>query len=279
MYKIFFLFFLISSLNAQIYDGVAIVVKDKAITLMEIEQTMQSLKVDAKAASDILIRQALEGIEREKRHISVTSTEVYDDIKKTAARNKLNVSQFYKAVRESNGLSSAQIQEKVKQKILSQKLYGDIAYSSITPPNESEVQEYYEMHKTEYQHPAEFTVVVYRSKDKARLQEKINNPMYYAPDIQTQEEVLPYSKIPPQLANLLSKTKLSSFTQIVPDGQNSFMSFYLKEVSDIEEASMESVKNQIMNTIMGSKRESVLSNHFARLRQNTEIITLRMPQE
>ncbi|MFK5938474.1 MAG: peptidyl-prolyl cis-trans isomerase, partial [Sulfurimonas sp.] len=106
MYKILFSLLISGLLNAAVYDGVAIVVKDKAITLLDIKEKMQEVHADAKAASDILIRQKLEGIEREERQITVTSTEVFDDIKKTAQRNKLNISEFYEAVRNANGLSS-----------------------------------------------------------------------------------------------------------------------------------------------------------------------------
>ena len=41
MYKIFFTLLFTTLLNAQVYDGVAIVVKDKAITLLDIKTEMK----------------------------------------------------------------------------------------------------------------------------------------------------------------------------------------------------------------------------------------------
>jgi len=55
------------SLMAEVYDGVAIVVKDKPITLYEIKEEMALSKVDATKASDILIRKKLEEIEIQER--------------------------------------------------------------------------------------------------------------------------------------------------------------------------------------------------------------------
>ena len=278
MYKILLTLIFASFLNAEVYDGVAIVVKDRAITLYELKKEMQTSKIDAKKASDILIRKRLEEVETQERKITVNSSEVYDDIKKTAARNNLNISEFYEAVRESNGLSSTELKEKVKHKLLSQKLYSAIAYSSVSQPSEEDIQEYYELHKENYKHPSSFTVIIYQAKDKSRLQEKVNNPMFYAPDIQTNEQVLPYDRISPELASLLERTALNSFTAVIPDGKSGHMSFYVKSIQSAEEGGVESVKNQIVNSIMADQREQVLSDYFARLRHNADINIIRMPK-
>ena len=278
MHKIFLTLVLATLLNAQVYDGVAIVVKDKAITLMDIRKEMENSKVNLEKASDALIRQKLEEIEIDDRKISVDASEVYDDIKKTAARNNLNISEFYEAVRNSNGMSSTELKEKVKQKLLSQKLYSAISYSAISEPSEDDVREYYELHKDDYKHPSEFTVIIYQAKEQSRLQEKIDNPMFYSPDIHTEEQTLPYERISPELASLLERTALNNFTTIVPDGQKGYMSFYLKEIKSAKDYGLESVRNQIINSIMGDKREIVLSSYFARLRQSADIKTLRTPQ-
>jgi uncharacterized protein YqeY len=264
-------------LNAEIYDGVAVVVKDKAITLLDIKKEMIASNLDAKRASDILIRKKLEEIEVQERKINVSSSEVYDDIKKMAARNGMSISEFYDAVRESNGLSSSELKEKVKEKILSQKLYGAIAYSSIAEPSDSEIKEYYELHKDQYKHPSSFTVIIYDSKDKSRLQEKIDNLMFYAPDISTNEQTLPYDRIPPELASLLEKTALKQFTPIVPNGKGGFMSFYIKSIQEPKNISLDDVKSQVVNAIMAQKREQVLGDYFAKLRHNTDINVIRLP--
>jgi len=275
MYKIILTFFFASLLNAEIYDGVAIVVKDKAITLLDIQTEMKLSKIDSKKASDILIRQKLEEVEIDERKIKVNSSEVYDDIKKMASRNNMNISDFYDAVRESNGLTSTEFKAKIKQKLLSQKLYQAIAYTSLSEPSEIEIEEYYELHKSNYKHPASFTVIIYDSKDRNALQTKVDNPMFYSPSILTNEQVLPYGKISPELAGLLEKTSLNSFTNVIPNGKGGFMSFYMKSIESAKEGGLESVKRQIVNSIMAEKREQVLGDYFARLRHNAEINVIR----
>jgi len=53
------------------------------------------------------------------------------------------------------------------------------------------------------------------------------------------------------------------------------MSFYIKEIESAQEAGLESVRDQIVNAIMGDKRELVLSDYFARLRHNADINIIR----
>jgi len=53
------------------------------------------------------------------------------------------------------------------------------------------------------------------------------------------------------------------------------MSFYMKEIASAQEGGVESVKDQIVNAIMGDKREQVLGDYFARLRHNADIKVIR----
>ncbi|PHS58703.1 MAG: peptidylprolyl isomerase [Sulfurimonas sp.] len=277
MYKIFLTLALGALLNAQMIDGVAILVKGEAITLYELKQEMRFSNINVDEASSILIRKKLEEAEIQERKISVTSGEVYDDIKMLASRNNMNVSEFYAAARNANDISSSDLKKKIKEKLLSKKLYSAISYSSIANPSEAEIQEYYELHKPKFSHPSGFKVVIYQSKDQARLQEKIDNPMFNSPDIMQTNSDLPYSKISPELANLLTKTPVGVFTQIIPDGKGGYMSFYMKETKAIEQTGLHGASPQISNMIIAGKREQVLSDYFERLRTNADITFIRKP--
>jgi len=277
MYKILLVIFLGSLLNAQLVDGVAIIVKGEAITLRDLTEEMRITKVNLEDAKQILIRKKLEAAEIKERNIKVASSEVYEDIKNIAQRNNMSVSELYEAVRSSSGLTSTEFKAKTKERLLSQKLYSAIAYTSLSEPTEEEAEEYYELHKNDFSHPAGFTVIVYTSKDKNRLQEKMDNPMFYSPDLHAEEKRLEYDKISPELAKFLSKQKADTFTPIVPNGSGAYMSFYVKEVESAKEAGFRSIRNQVVNLIMGDKREQVLSDYFARLKGNADIKFIREP--
>jgi len=278
MIKLLLILIFSSLLSAKVYDGVAVVVEDKAITLLDIKKEMQAGHLSAKQASDILIRKKLEALEIAQRNISVSSSEVYDDIKKMAESNSMTISQLYDAIREQNGLSSEDFKAKIKQKLLSQKLYVAIAMSSLSEPTDEEIKEYYELHKKRFNHPESFSVIISESKDKNKLQEKIDNPMFYTPEIQTQERKLSYNKISPRLAAILQKTPQDHFTPVLPNGKGGFMCCYVQSTAKAKKVDLETLKPQIINAIMADKREAVLSDYFARLRDNADINIIRMPK-
>ena len=275
MYKLLLILMFYVALNAKMIDAVAVVVDDEPITTFDIKEQMRVSHLDSKKATDILIRKKLEENEIKKKKISVSSDEVYKDIEQTASRNNMSVSQFYDAVRNSNGLTSSQLKEKIKEKIQSQKLYSSIAYASMAEPTDSEIKDYYELHKKLFQHPSAFEVIIYVSKDKRALNVKVNNPMFYSPDIKQDEQTLPYNRISPELAKLLEKTPVGECSPIVPNGKGEYMSFYIKKVISSKKGDIDSVKEQIKNIIMADKREQVLKDYFARLRHSDNIKFIR----
>ena len=275
MYKFLLSMICVVSLSAEMVGGVAIIVEDRAITLKDIENEMATSNVSKQRAIDALIRQKLEETEVQKRKITVSSGEVYDDIKKTAKRNNMSVNDFYEAALNSRGINSTEVKEKTRKKLLASKLYGSVAYAKLKEPTDERLQEYFELNKSTFIHPASFTTVIYQTKKKEVLEAKIQNPMFYSQEVVTDEQVLPYAKISPELAKLLTNTKLNTFSPILPDGRGGYMSFYIKDIEGAQEASFESMKGQIQNTLMSEHREKILGDYFARLRHNADITVLR----
>ncbi len=276
MYKIILLpFVFVAMLGAELVNGVSAVVKGEAITLHDVKEEMRLSNTSATDARDILIRKKLEAAEIVERKISVNSTEVYEDIKKMAASNKMSIDQLYDKVRESNGLSSAEFKEKIKEKLLSQKLYSAIAYASMEAPDEDAMKEYYELHKEEFSRPKAFVVTLYSSSNEEALRKKMSTPVFSSSEVKVEERTLPYDTISPELAQLLEKTEPKSFTPIIMDQKGAYMSFYLKETQKPSTNSYEEMKNQLSNLVMGEKREQVLSDYFARLRGNADIVMVR----
>ena len=101
--------------------------------------------------------------------------------------------------------------------------------------------------------------------------------MFHAPEVSITEQSFAYDRISPELASLLEKTPMNSFTSIVPDGKGGFMSFYHKSALSAKEGGLASVKNQITNKIMEDQPEMVLGDYFTRLRQNSDINLIRLP--
>ncbi len=276
MFKFLPLLLLTSFAYAQMIDGVAILVKKEPITLYDIEQEMRSTNKELKIAVDTLIRKKLEAQEIKERHIKVDSEEVYKDLRMMAEQNHMTLSQLYTAMLKSRGLSEMELKAKVKEKILNQKLYGAIAFSKMSQPSEEDELAYYKLHTDRYSYSENFSVIIYTSASKEKLQEKIDNPMFYSPEVRSESTELQSAQLNPQLAQLLAKTPLNRFSPIIPAPNKVFMSFFIQKKSPPIITPFEKVRADINAALMQERRQSVLNDYFMRLRMNADIEIIRL---
>jgi len=279
MLKSIFLLLISLTLAANTINGIAILVKDEPITLYDIEQEMQKSQAPLNDTITLLIRQKLQELEIKERHLNISSQEVYAEIEQMADQNKLTVMQLYSAVLETQKMSEKEFKAAIKTKLLNKKLFNAIAFSHMDEPSAEEEEEYYRLHPEMFTHPESFSVRIYSSKSQQRLKEKIDNPMFHAPDVKNEQATLKYDVINPRLAELLMKTEVNSFSPVLPGPNKEYMSFYMEEKSAAVTQPLEVVRRQISNTIMGEKREQVLGDYFDRLRLNADIRMIRMPEE
>ena len=279
MFKILFSLLLSATLFAELIDGIAVLVKKEPITLYEIEKAMQADNLDRKEALELLIRKKLEEQEIQERGISVSGEEVYDEIKRMAMQNNMSVSELYDAMYKIRGLDMETLKQRVREKLLSQKLYSAIAFSSMSQPSEEDAKEYYELHKELFSYYRYYDVVAYTSRSKRELQTKRDNPMFYSPSIKSESATLESDKINPQLKRLLANLEENSFSPILPTPDGHFVSFFLKSRRDKQTLPYAQVSSQVKNMIMQDKREKVLRDYFARAKLNAEIEVLRLTKE
>jgi len=279
MKKLLLLLTLTPLLFAEIIGGIAITVDDETITLYEIQQEQEINKISVKKAVDMLIRTKLEKVEAKKRNIRITNQDVIDDLKKMAKQNNMTLPQLFEAMSSARNLSESQTKDKTKEKLLKQKLFNAIAMSKMEEPTDEEVEEYYNLHLSEYQAPKSVDTVIYSAQNKAELQQKISNPMMYLPSVKTENSSIELAKINPRLAQLIAKTKDNTFTPILPQmGETGHMAFYVLQKNDVNTPPLELIRSQVESQIMDDYREHILNEHFQRMRVNANIKIIRLPK-
>lgn len=270
--------FLSSLLLSAPIGGVAVLVKNSPITMQEITQEMKLSGTDATRSADTLIRKKLEQLEANEKKITVSSTEIQEELSRMAAQNNLSLDQFFEAMKTVRGLSNEELKKKVEESIKGQKLYNSIAFSKMAQPTPEEEAEYYQLHLNDFSIPESFEVTTYLSNSKEALETKITDPMRHIDLVSSKDEVIPYGKINPQLAQLLNKIEIGSFGPVLPHPEGGYMAFYMKEKNNVVTENLDSIRPQISNAIMNEKRNHVLNDYFTRLRLNAEVKILRLPQ-
>lgn len=275
MLKFFMILLTVLTLNGDIVGGIKAIVKQDIITLSDLREEMQKSGASESVALDTLIRKKLEASEIASRKISIDYSEVYDEIKRLASSNNMSIDGFYEMVRQSSGLNSSEFKELTKERLLSQKLYSEISYSSITPPSEDELKEYYNLHKEDLMRPTFFDVIIYSSSDKELLQSITTNPMLNATGVSKSEQKLFFNQMSPDLLRLLELTPKGKFTPIVQIDSSSYSTFFIKNIGEASEDSFDKQKLRITNMIYNQKREQVLSDYFEKLKNSSDIKILR----
>ncbi|WP_345972616.1 SurA N-terminal domain-containing protein [Sulfurimonas diazotrophicus] len=278
MQKTALLFILFTvALYARMVDGVAILVKEEPITLYAITQKMQEGGMTQAQAVDALIREKLESQEIAQRELSVSETELQERVAQIAQQNNMTTAQLFDAVWKTEHLSRSAFEAKLKQSMLTQKLYSAVAMANMEEPGEEEMREYYRLHSEKFSHPETFDVTVYHASAQGALKRKMENPMLMLPEVTMQEASLPYAKIEPQLAALLIKTEIGAYTPMLSDPKGGFVSFYIRNKSLPVMQPFETVKMQVQEEMMADAREQTLKDYFNRARLNAEITVIRLP--
>ncbi|PHM18331.1 MAG: peptidylprolyl isomerase [Sulfuricurvum sp. PD_MW2] len=257
--------------------GVAVLVKNSPITLYEVQQEMKQSGTSANQSADNLIRKKLEQLEASEKKITVSSSEINEELARMATQNNLSQEQFLNAMQTVRGLSEKELRAKIEESIKGQKLYSAIAFSKMSQPTAEEENEYYQLHLDDFSRPESFEVTTYVSPSQEALAAKIADPMRHIESIGSKDESIPYGKINPQLAQILNKIPNGSFGPILPNGKNGFMSFYMRDKTNVVTENVDAVRPQIDNMITGEKRNQVLNDYFTRLRLSAEIKILRLP--
>ncbi|MDD5212506.1 MAG: peptidyl-prolyl cis-trans isomerase [Sulfuricurvum sp.] len=257
--------------------GVAILVKNTPITLYEVTQEMKQSGTDATKSADALIRKKLEQLEAQEKKIVVTSSEAKEEMQRMAKQNNLTVEQFLDAMKTARGISESDLKAKIEESIRGQKLYSSIAMSKMAQPTPMDEADYYKLHLDEFSHPDSYNVTMYVANSAETLQSKIDDPMRDVANISTKDENIPTKNINPQLAQILNKIEIGKFGPVLPNGKDSFMSFYMKDKQNMVTENLDTVRPQIANMIMGEKRSQVLNDYFTRLRLSADIKVIRLP--
>lgn len=263
---------------SQTVGGLAIVVKERPITLYDIKTAMRQENLPRDKAVDLLIRETLEEMEIEQRGLRVTPEELQGRIEQMAAQNRLSVPQLYDAVKGTQGLGREAFRARLKKNMLTQKLYGAIAFSGVEEPDEAEMREYYRLHSEKFSRPEQFELTVYSASSQEALQQKIANPMLNLPAVTSHNVTLPYAKLDTRLAELLTRTERGTFTPVLPDPKGGVVAFYVRNKSLPMMVPFEDVRSQVKEEMMADVREQTLKDYFERARMNAEIRTVRLPE-
>lgn len=268
------LFCIFTFASSEIIAGVAIRVNGRSITLNEITKTQKTLKVSKQTAIDHLINERLKDDEIERFKISIDEFKIDEEIALIAAGANLSKEKLLAEV-SKEGLSLQEYRSQIKKQLQTRELMQRIISSNISISNEDELLAYYTKNKKEFAIPSQVNVVRYSAPSDSLLQQAIQSPKQNIKGVQKNSESISIASLTPQVAQVFINTPDHTFTPVLTTGNNNLVSFYIKNRSGEKIMSYEEAKPIINQKIMARKEQSIITEHFNKLRSSADIITLR----
>ena len=260
--------------QAEIIAGVAILVNGHAITLSEISILQTQMKISKKAAIDMLINERLKDDEIERFKISIDEFKIDEEISQIAANANLSRNVLLAKVTR-DGTTLQEYRNKIKKQLQTKELMQRILASNISISSEDELLSYYTKHKKEFLLPSSVRVVRYTAQNESNLQNAIQSPKATIQGVQKINETISLSSLSPQIAQVFLSTPNNEFTPVLTTGGNGFVSFLVKERLGEKAISFDEAKPLINQKIMAQKEQSIIAEHFNKIRSSANIITLR----
>ena len=255
----------VASIYAEIVAGVALRVNGHAITLYEIQSLQAQRKISRQAAIDFLINERLkDDIERFK--INVDDFKIDEEIALIAANANLSKERLLSKVTRE-GMSLQEYRAEVKKQLQTKELMQRILASNISISSEEELLKYYTHHKSEFMVPSQVSVVRYLAQNEADLES--------VQGVQKFNETIALSSLTPQIAQIFIHTPNNEFTPVLTTGGNGYVSFLIKERLGEKILNFEEAKGLVSQKIMAQKEQSIIKEHFNKIRSSANIITLR----
>jgi hypothetical protein len=260
------------NLNGGVVNGVALSVNEYPITLVDIDNKMEELKITKNEAITLLIDEALYLQSLDKYRISVDNFDVENYIDKLAKNNKMTTFEFKNAVKQQEDFTA--FSEKIRLQLRHQKLISAISSNKLIIANEEDLKIYYNNNQDEFKIAKKIDAIHYKSKNKALLESLKTNPMLSDPNLIVENETFMIDNVSEQMKYIISKTKEKSFSSIFSENQT-YNILFISNKLDAQVIGFEDVKEIIFNTIMTNRENEYLKSYFENIKISANIKVLR----
>jgi len=148
--------------------------------------------------------------------------------------------------------------------------------ASVTPPNESELEAYYNTHRDKFSSaPTQMSLVAYGSSSEAKLKEAMANPSASIEGVQTKSMLANSNELPPELLTLINNTAENSFTTPINTGRG-YISYLVKSKGTQGQGGFQAVKQQVTMMWIQEHRSQAGQDFFNKLKSNANIRVIRL---
>jgi len=260
---------LFTLIQAQMVDGIAMIVEGEAVTTAEIRALQRQRGVSKAQAVDMLVLDRLQ--KAAMKNVSLSEDEVDTKITSIAAQNNVSVPQMQKILKQ-RGTSWSQYRSTIRDAMKKEKFYKEKVINSISTPSDDELKIFYRNHKKEFTIPSSITMKEYSTEDEEIMKHFIQT--HTTKGIRVRTVTKKTKELNPALLSMLLQTKKGAYTPPFNAGER-YVAFKILSKRGRINMPFEAAKPAVLRSWKQQQQSKALKEYFEKMKTNADIQILR----
>jgi len=268
-YILFGFIALFTLIQAQMVDGIAMIVEGEAVTTAEIRALQHQRGVSKTQAVEMLVLDRLQ--KAAMKNITLSEDEVDTKIASIAAQNNVSVPQMQKILKQ-RGTSWSQYRSTIRDAMKKEKFYKEKVINSIAAPSNDELKIFYKNHKKEFTVPSSITMKEYSTENEETMKHFIQT--HSTKGIRVRTVTKRTKELNPALLSILLQAKKGSLTPPFNTGGR-YVAFKILSKRGRVSMPFEAAKPAVLNRWKQQQQSKALKDYFEKMKTNADIQILR----
>jgi len=263
----FITLFFLTTLEAKVFDAIALIVEGEAVTTSEISTVRSQLGVSKEEAIDLLIQDRLQKIAL--KDIQIPEEEVDQKIALIAEKNNLSVQKMQKILK-SQGTSWTKYRESVKDAMKKEQFFAQKVSKEIPEPSDAQLKLFYNQHKQQFIMPSSISVIEY----SASTQKAIDEFLETKKGLKGKDSTKSTKSLNSTLLQMMLQTPNGQFTRAINAGDK-YVVYKVQSKSGRTQVDFENAKPAVTAYWKQEQQGKALKDYFKKMRTRADIQILR----
>jgi len=261
---------MLSLAQAEVVNGISIIVEDQPITTAEITGVQRAMRLSKKEATDFLIQRALQ--ESVSKDIQVSDDEIDAQIQQISAMNKITIKKMQQIL-EKQGMKWYDYRQRVQTEIKKQKFYTNNIAPLIPIPGEDQLKLFYKKNTKLFKVPTAITMIEYTAATLDELKafassKKLTKGIKSATVTKREKDLTP------ELFSMAISAPNDAFLQPINAGDK-FVMYKIKSKSGSQILGYEKARNGVIQAWKHNQRKQATQDYFEKLRTSANVVYVR----
>lgn len=263
------LFISFTFLEAEMVDGIAMIVEGEAITLAEIRAVQTQTGVNKEEAIELLIQDRLQKVAM--KDIVIDEVNIDKKIEEIAAQNHVTIPEMQKILKQS-GTPWVRYRSDVKEALKKEYFFQHTVARSIPEPSKDDLKLFYKKHQKELTMPSQINLIEYTAKSKKGMEFFLKT--HQSSLVTSKSMVLQTKDTDEALLAMLLSTPNGKYTKSINAGDK-YIVYKITSKSGKVAISFKDAKSALVSRWKQQQQSEVLKDYFQKLRTRASIQKLR----